>query len=81
MVCLDQTKVALGFVFANSIGRAIFGDSIAYFRYFYSHNPHFPNGDLQYRRTYTKVTFLKKKAEKWKFAQFAIKKTVIILSA
>lgn len=64
MVCLDQTKVALGFVFANSTGRAIFGDSIAYFRCFYSHIPHFPNGDLQYRRTYIKEAFLKKKAEK-----------------
>lgn len=64
MVCLGQTKVALGFVFANSTERAIFGDFIAYFRYFYSHNPHFPNGDLQYCRTYIKEAFLKKKAEK-----------------
>lgn len=64
MVCLGQTKVALGFVFANSTERAIFGDFIAYFRYFYSHNPPFPNGDLQYCRTYIKDAFLKKKAEK-----------------
>ena len=74
IVCLGQTKVALGFVFANSTGRAIFGGFIAYFRCFYSHIPHFPNGDLQYCRTYIKEAFLKKKAKKWKFAQYVIKK-------